>query len=134
MPLGNPTGGASYAAEFQSSGLPWLTSSVALASPAFQRVDFPYVTRFLTLINNDSTNGLKVSATANGMNSSGNNVTVPKGMSLTLEWRLTSVFFQGNGGTCAFGVAAGLTTVRAMDFPQLSGTLDDGSKGWPGVG
>jgi len=136
MPLGNPTGGASYAAEFQSSALPWLTSSIAPASPSPMQVKFQMVTRFVTITNTDASGGnnLQFGVTYNGMKSSvGNCITLLPGQSMSLEWRITQLFLQGVGGPASFSLAAGLTTVPPQNFFQITGSAPDGTN-WPGVG
>jgi hypothetical protein len=134
MPLGNPTGGGSYAAEFQSSALPWLTSSIAPASPNPMQVKFQMVTRFVTVYNSDSANNLSFGVTYNGMKSSvGNKITLKPGQQMSLEWRITQLFLQGEGGTAAFSLAAGLTTVPPQNYFQITGSAPDGTN-WPGVG
>src|SRR5579885_1297300 len=133
MPLGNPQGGAGYAAEFQSSALPWLTSSIAPAAPNPMKISFVMVTRFITITNNDASNPLQFCVTYNGMKSSVVNFyTLAKGASLTLEWRITQMFVQGSGGTAAFSLAAGLTTIPPQNFYNVTGSGSDGTK-WPGV-
>jgi hypothetical protein len=134
MPLGNPQGGFGYAPEFQSSALPWITSSVAPASPNPVCFKFAMVTRFITVTNLDATHQLQLGVTYNGMKSTVQNcVTLATGSSLTLEWRCTKVFLQGSGGTAAFSLAVGLTTIPVQNFPLLTGSAADGTN-WPGVG
>lgn len=133
MPLDNPRGGAGYAAEFQSSALPWMTSSLAPAAGSPNLYKFNYVSRFVSLIN-QSTGSISMAATYNGITKSSNKVVVPAGQSLTLEWRLTQLFVQSEGGASApFTLAAGLTTIRSQDFPLITGSYSDGTN-WAGVG
>lgn len=133
MPLGNPQGGAGYAAEFQSSALPWLTSSVAPASPNPMKIGFKMVTRFINITNTDAANPLSFSVTYAGAAKATNKYILPKGQSLTLEWRITQLFIQGEGGTAAFSLAAGLTTIPIQNFFNITGSAPDGTS-WPGVG
>jgi hypothetical protein len=136
MPLDNPRGGIGYAAEFQSSALPWLTSSVAPAAGSPISYAFPKVTRFLTITNRDAAfaNSLSFGFTYNGVKFSSNKFVLQGGQSVTIEIRIKELWLQGETGTPAFSVCAGLTTVDARDMPLLSGTLQDGTPGWPGVG
>jgi hypothetical protein len=128
MPLGNPPGGASFAAEFQSSALPWMTSSIVTSSP--QEWDFAMVTRFVTVVNSGS-GSLKLGVTSLGVQGT-NYVTVPGATQLTLEWRCTKVFIAGTVGV-PYSLAVGLTTIPAGNFPNLTGSFPDGTN-WPGVG
>jgi hypothetical protein len=135
MPLDNPQGGFGYAGEFQSAALPWVTSSIAPAAGSPVRYDFPFVTRFISITNlASSPNTLSIGFTYNGITKTNNKVIVPPGATLQFEWRVKSIWVQGENGTPAYNLAAGLTTILAKNMPQLSGTLDDGTLGWPGVG
>jgi hypothetical protein len=137
MPLGNPNSGISNTSEFQSSALPFVTSSQApLFSGTPLQIDFPKVTRFLTITNREplAANGLRVAFTANGMTKSGNYYVIPGNASAVFELRVRSIFVAGDLTLAPFSLMAGLTTINAGDMPLLSGTLNDGSAGWPGVG
>lgn len=135
MPLDNPRGGIGYAAEFQSSALPWVTSSVAPGAGSPQGYSFPKVTRFVCVSCLGASSGsLSFGFTYNGVKTSSNKYILNGGQSVTLEVRVKELWLQGETGTPAFSVCAGLTTVDARDMPLLSGTLQDGTPGWPGVG
>lgn len=132
MPLDNPRGGIGYSAEFQSSALPWITSSVAPTGSSPVRYDFPKVTRFLCF-ENLGANSLMIGFTRNGMTLSNNFFTLPASSSITLELRVKSVFVGYNNGPTSFSLCAGLTNIDAKMMPLLSGTVS-GSVGWDGVG
>ena len=135
MPLGNPVPGFGNAAEFQSSAIPYVTSSQSPLSGGFSRVDFPKVTRFVTIANRDaSTAALQVGFTQHGLLRSGNYFTIMGGQVVTLELRVTSLFFTGATTLVPFSLCAGLTTIPAGFMGLLSGTLEDGTPGWSGVG
>lgn len=136
MSLGTPKAGLAAAGEFQSSALPFVTSSQApVVSGGVMRIDFPKVSRFITFINHDSAaNKLRIGFTRNGVNTSGNYFLLLGQQHVTFELRVKSVFVAGDTTSPPFSLMAGLTTVNATDMPQLSGTLDDGSAGWTGVG
>src|SRR5579863_2489610 len=132
MPLGNPSGGAGYAAEFQSSALPWMTSSVAPAAPNPMRIQFGMVTRFITIQNTSSTVSLSFAVTYNGCAKGTNKYILTAEQQITLEWRITQLFIQGEGGTPTFSLAAGLTTIPPQNFYNVTGSAPDGTN-WPGV-
>ena len=136
MPLGNPNAGIANAGEFQSPALPFVTSSQApLASGTPQQIDFPKVTRFFTITNREPTAGsLRVGFTANGLTKSGNYYLLGPLQTALFELRVKTIFVAGDTTLAPFSLMAGLTTVNAGDMPQLSGTLNDGTAGWPGVG
>jgi len=138
MPLGNPYGGAGYAAEFQSSALPWMTSSIAPATPTPMTLKFGMVTRFVSVTNLSTGTiaqgpNLQVGVTYNGLAHSTNYTTILPGQTLTLEWRITQLFLQSSSGPCSFSVAAGLTTIPLQNFFNITGSAPDGTN-WPGVG
>jgi hypothetical protein len=134
MSLNNPKGGIGYAGEFQSSALPFVTSSVApQATSGCLRIDLPKISRTLTVSNLDGTNKLRVGFTRNGILGS-NYYLVGPNATVTLELRVTAVYFAGDSSSPAFAFCGGLTNIDAVEMPQLSGTLGDGSAGWQGVG
>lgn len=137
MPLGNPTGGAGYAAEFQSSALPWMTSSVAPTTPNPMKINFGMVTRFVTLTNLSTGSigtapNLQVAVTYNGAANGTNYLSVLPGQTLYLEWRILQMFLQSSSGNCPFSLAAGLTTIPPQNFFQITGSGPNIA--WPGVG
>lgn len=137
MPLDNPGAGIGAAGEFQSSALPWVTSSVApnISTGAVQRLDFPRVTRFITVANHDAAGKeLRIGFTRNGIKIGGNYFLLDGGQLVTFELRVKHLFLAGDSSAPTFSVCAGLTTVDSRNMPQLSGTLDDGTPGWAGVG
>lgn len=137
MSLNNPKGGLGYAAEFQSSALPWTSSSqVPVASSGVTRYDFPKVSRFIS-VSNHGTAGqeIRVGFTRNGVMTSGNYFLLDGGDIYTAEVRVTSMYIAGDSvNNVRISVLAGLTNIDASMMPQLSGTLDSGDAGWSGVG
>lgn len=134
MPLGNSTGGYAYAAEYQSSALPWVTSSTAPSAGSPVRYDFDKISRFITLTNlGSTTDKVSIGFTRAGIIGS-NKVIVTAGQTVSWEWRVKSVFIQSESGTPQYSLGVGLTSIDAVQMPLLSGTLSDGSPGWNGVG
>jgi len=140
MTFDNPKGGLGYAAEFQSSALPWVTSSVAPAAGSPVRFDFAKVTRFITVSNRDSvfSGAISFAFTRNGITGTGgvgsNKYILQGGQSVTLEVRIKTLYLQGELGTPPYSLFAGLTNIDALNMPNLSGTLPTGGEGWRGVG
>ena len=136
MSLDNPQGGIGYAAEFQSSALPWVTSSVAPEAGFPVRFDFARVSRFIAVTNLSTladADTLSIGFTRSGIIKN-KKVIVPPATTMSFEWRVKSVFLQGESGTPAYNLAVGLTTIPSKNMPLLSGTLEDGTPGWDGVG
>ena len=135
MTFDNPKGGIGYAAEFQSSALPWVTSSVAPAAGSPVRFDFPKVTRFIMCTNRDSgSTSLSLGFTRNGVVNSNNKFILMASQSISLEVRVKELWLQGESGTPVYSLFAGLTNIAASNMPLLSGTLSNGDPGWSGVG
>lgn len=131
MPLGNPQGGFSNLGEFQSSALPWVTSSLATSTPT--QINFNYITRFITVINPDANTNLSMGFTLNGI-SNGQRVIIPHGTSLTFDWRATKIWIKSEtGSSLNYSLAVGLTTVPASMMPLLTGSAPNGTD-WAGVG
>lgn len=131
--LDNPRSGISFASEFSSSALPWVTASIAPATGSPTRFDFPRVSRFITVSNHDATaaNTLSVGFTRRGIITSSNKFIVGGGQTLTFEIRVKEIYVQGEGGVPNFSIFAGLTNVDANAMPVLTGS---GGEGWSGVG
>ena len=135
MSLNNPSAGLGYAAEFQTSALPHVTSSqVPVSSSGSQRIDFAKVSRFITVANHGSAGQhLRIAFTKNGI--ANNYYLLDGAKDITFEYRVTSLYLAGDTvANLRVTVAAGLTNIDARQMPQLSGTLSDGSAGWSGVG
>lgn len=129
MPLGNPKGGFAFSPEYQSSALPWVTSSIA--NPAPQEWDFNYVTRFIS-VSVPTTGTLSIGFSLNGINGS-NKYTIPGPNQVTLELRVSKLWVKGESGAPNYTICAGLTTIPAGEMPVLSASFPDGTN-WQGVG
>lgn len=137
MPLDNPKGGFGYAAEFQSSALPWVTSSVAPAAGSPVQFQFPKVTRFITVMNRSASGSISFGFTRNGVTFSNNKFILMASASISLEVRIKDLWLQDEAapGASPYTLFAGLTNIDRMQMPFLSGTLSDGvTAGWLGVG
>jgi hypothetical protein len=122
--------------EYQSSGVPFVTSSATNeVGTTTIAVQFPYVTRWVKVFNTDasSTDTLRVGFSDNGVQGTvSSNYIVLNGGQTTdmLELKCTAVYFRRHGSTnTSFSLAAGLTNVPAGSFFLMSG-----SKGVAGVG
>jgi hypothetical protein len=136
--LNNPSSGIGSTAEFQSSALPYVTSSTAPAAGSPVRIDLPKVSKFITLLNRDTTpaNSISFGFTRSGVVSSSNKFIVPGGQQVTLELRVKEIWVQAEAGTPQYSLCVGLTTIDARMMPLLTGTMPGGSpgSGWVGVG
>jgi hypothetical protein len=156
MPLKPPSPGASYVPAYQTSAIPFVTSSATLSDvpTAGVSVDpinikFPYVTKHLT-IRNIGANDLRLAFSYSGSFAPGeshgggsksdhqqrNYFLIPTGSASanaeatqTFDVRCKEIFLLGDQGATGFSLIAGLTTINSSNFPILSA-----SEGWKGVG
>lgn len=131
---GTPTPGWNWTSEYQSSGIPVVSSSFGVDTNP-RRVDFDFVTKDI-MIENSGTMPLRVGFTLNGINGNGgdNYFLVRPASTVRMELRVKSIFFRADSGTVSYSFVAGCTTIPAKQMPLLSGSLTSGSLGWQGVG
>lgn len=130
MSLAWPQNGEYFAPAYQVSALPYLTSSI-ISAGNIHRYDFPFVTKFINVVNRGSNSGdkLALAFTENGFRS-GNYITIDQGVSVDQEVRTSTLYISGsNGTTVDYQLFCGLTTIPSKNFLTLTG-----SNGHPGVG
>jgi hypothetical protein len=102
-------------ASYVVSGRPFATGSVNASGGAF-RIAFPSVTKFVTIINNDTT-ALKCGFSENGIDGENhfflNATSVGDGISTTIDVKVTEMWFDGSSD---FSVVAGLTGISAAEI------------------
>jgi hypothetical protein len=111
--------------QYQMSGIPFLSSSFlvpdVLEGMGALSMSFPYVTKFITVINEHSGSNveMRVGFSAAGVTGSGspsgdgdNYFVLDNGESYTGEFRVSSVFIAGVGATCTASVIAGMTGIN----------------------
>lgn len=132
MSINWPQNGEYFSPAYQVSSLPYLSSSVISAGQV-HRYDFPFVTKFVNVVNRGAGIGDKVAVafTERGLSPTvGNFVTLDQGVGIDHEVRTTVLFVSCSAGTSVdYQVFCGLTTIPAKNFLVLSG-----SNGHPGVG
>lgn len=131
MSLNHPIAGYGSVGEFQSSAIPWCSSS-NIPSGQTARHDFHHITRFITVRNQSgSGSAVRVAFTQNGAeaNNSANYFRVEGGQSETFEVRVAQLFLRPHGSfAVSVDVIAGLTTVLSSQMSPLTGSA------WTGVG
>ena len=123
--------GAGALSEYLVSGIPWVTSSQVPAS--ILSVDFLNVISFFT-IKNTSSSSIKVSFTQNGFNT-GNYFSLSANEVFSADLRVKSLFLSSSL-TSSFELVAGVTSIPASNFPNLTGSVNPGN-GWvyaPNIG
>jgi hypothetical protein len=128
MPLNNPWPGGNLLAEYQISGVPWLSSSTIPAGN-IRRVDFDRVTQFIT-VRNDATGTMRLAFTQAGLTS--NYWQLAANESVSERFRCTVLFLSGAVGA-AYSIRAGMTNIGARHFPVLTGSVS-GSLAIDGLG
>ena len=131
---GIPVPGWNWTAEYQSSGIPVVSSSFGVDTNP-RRVDFDFITRDV-VVDNAGSSALRVGFTFNGVNGNGgdNYFLVRANTTVRFEVRVKSLFFRADTGTTNYSFVAGCTTIPAKQMPLLSGSMMSGSLGWSGVG
>jgi hypothetical protein len=120
---------------YQVSARPWVSSSIhvpqsGVITTAANRVEvnFPYVTKFVTIRNdgpNDHGKTMRVGFSENGMRDSTNNYFILSGgESFSADFKITRMYLMGHDqepGSTTASVIAGLTGIEA---DLLSGSWD----------
>lgn len=122
-----------YAAPaYQISALPYVSSSF-ISSGQVHKYEFPYVTRFISVVNRGANAGdeIAVAFTENGLKSDvGNYITLEQKDTVREEVRTTLMFVSCSSGTSVkYQIFCGLTNIPSHNFLTLTG-----SNGHPGVG
>lgn len=134
-----PNPGLGSVGSYQMSGIPFASSSITVPanSAAILKIQFPYVTKFVTVSNeNTGTNvQMRVGFSALGTSGSGTNYfLLDNGESYTGEWRIEDIFLISNSTSqTSASVIAGLTPIP-RGIPPLSGTTGNNWSGSSGVG
>ncbi len=142
MSLNNPRPGFNSAPEYAVSGIPHVLSGSATTAATL--VEFPFVTRAITVANNSAANTiLRIGFTQNGVNLA-NNFPLDGKQSIRFEVRVRDLWVRANTGTVDYGICAELTPIERMFMLPLTGSIDTSTKAgqlaatgsivFPGVG
>jgi len=111
--------GIGNASSFQSSAIPWVSSSIAPVSGSVTEVfSFPQVTKFVVVKNINTTDvPLRVGFSENGVVNSGNYFLLSKDESFSADLRVTDIFLMSDtSSTVQFSVVAGLTNIDRVEL------------------
>jgi hypothetical protein len=114
-----PSPGQYSTAEYQASGLPYVTQS-QVTSGSVSEITFPFVTNDFSVKNN-SAGTLRVGFTRNGVLGT-NCFTLPVSGSFQSKIRVTKLFLTAASGTITYEVVAGLTAIPPNNFFVLTGS------------
>ena len=126
-----PSPGVGAVGQYQLSGIPYATASVFIQNvvdgEGSTQISFPYVTKFVTVVNEHSGSSakLRVGFSAEGVTGSvqQNYFILDNGESYTGEFRVSSVFLAGNTTNTTASVIAGMTGIPSYKLQtNWSGT------------
>lgn len=119
MAFNYPRSGLGNVGEYQTSGLPWVTSSNV--TDAVWRVDLPYVSNYVAFRAHSGI--VRVGFTENGVNGS-NYILLQSGDGFTeFPVRCKTLYLRSNAAvTSSFSMYVGLTQIQQRDFPVLTGS------------
>ena len=120
--------------EYMGSSMPFVSGSIA-ATTTPQKIECPYVTRWIIVSNTHATEELRFGFTKNGVNgnpASNSNYfllnakdtgtgtqTTPR-----LEVKCNSIWIRGDSGTATCSIIAGYTNIPHKNYPNLTGSND----------
>ena len=131
-----PNPGLGSVGSYQMSGIPFASSSITVPvnSSTPLKIQFPYVTKFVTIVNESTTGqpAMRVGFSQLGVSGSGTNYFIlDPGESYTGEWRLEDLFLISNTtAQTSASIVAGLTPIpRGVPSFVATGNNWSGSSG-----
>ena len=123
--------GIGNAASYQVSGIPWVSSSLAVPASGSTtlEISFPQVTNSIIVKNVSSGSvQMRVGFSENGVKNSSNFFLLSAGESFAADLKVTKVYLMSNNGTAlTASVIAGLTNIPATELVNnWSGSLGVG--------
>lgn len=114
--------GIGNAASYMVSSIPFLTSSVSVSSGSVTEIEFPTITKFVT-IRNDGSNPLKFGFSENGVLNGTNYTVLSSSESFSADFRVGSIFLETTTATSTCTIVAGLTRIKKeAGFNNWSGS------------
>ena len=111
--------GLNAVGQYQLSGIPFATASVVVSNSSVTEIEFPTITKFVTVVNEHSGSSAKLRV---GFSSAGvvgtNYFILDNGESYTGEFRLSSIFIAGDSTPSTASVIAGLTMIETNNLPS----------------
>lgn len=112
--------GIGNSAAYQVSSIPYATASLAVGTGSVVAVDFPTITKFIT-VRNDGANELRVGFSSLGVQGT-NYISLASSGSYSGDFKLSNLYLIANGGDTSASVIAGLTSI----------SIDPGFNNWSG--
>ena len=110
--------GLNAVGQYQLSGIPYATASVVVSNTAVTEIEFPTITKFVTVVNEHSGSSAKLRV---GFSSAGtintNHFILDNGESYTGEFRVSSIYLAGDSTPTTASIIAGLTMIETNNLP-----------------
>ena len=127
----NQKSGLGNAASYEVSGVPFASGGLDSTGTSALKIEFPYVTRWITINNHDSDQDLKCAFSENGLNGSNYFLIEDVGSgaiatthTVRMELKVNEMWFTGSAD---FDVVAGLTGIEREYIPDnWSGSIGVG--------
>ena len=117
--------GIGNSAAYQVSSIPYATASLAIGTSSVVDVDFPTITKFIT-VRNDGANELRIGFSSLGVQGT-NYISLASSGSYTGDFKLGNLYLIANGGDTSASVIAGLTSISIDSaFNNWSGSAGVG--------
>ena len=111
--------GLNAVGQYQQSGIPFASASILVSNSSVTEVEFPTITKFVTVVNEHSGSSAKLRV---GFSSAGivgtNYFILDNGESYTGEFRVSSIFIAGDSTSTTASVIAGLTMIETNNLPN----------------
>jgi len=120
--------GVNHVPAYQVSGIPFASSSTDGRSGTVVKVEFPYVTRWIYVVNSDGTNAATVGFSENGLGGTNFFKVKSATSSEVLDLKISELYLTGSGDLT---VVAGLTSIKPV---RISGSIGPSFSGSVGVG
>lgn len=135
MGLNDAKSGFNSATEFMISGLPWVTSSIAVGT-AVTGYRMPKVTKKIMLVNHETSAGkhIRIGFTYNGV-VGGNYYKVDAGETVEFDVRVKDIYLIADNiaDNPPYSLFVELTGIEPNMMPVLTGSVN-GTTFWEGVG
>ena len=110
--------GLNSVGQYQLSGIPYATSTLAVDSSTITELEFPTITKFVTVVNEHSGSSAKLRVGFSAAGIAANNYFIlDNGESYTGEFRVSSIFLRGDSTNASASVIAGLTMIETNNLP-----------------
>ena len=111
--------GLNAVGQYQLSGIPFASASIVVSNSSVTEVEFPTVTKFVTVVNEHSGSSarLRVGFSSAGIVGS-NYFILDNGESYTGDFRVSSIFIAGDSVPSTASVIAGLTMIETNNLPN----------------